>query len=102
MCTKVPSVVFFLISLKYCWQQVSFFIFSVERERKMATKELHVWQRMFLFKLGKAVAEAKMMIVETYENGSVGNSMFCEWFIKFKVDLTWTNNATQEFESDDI
>lgn len=33
----------------------------------MATKELHVWRRMFLFKLGKEVAEAKMMIVETWK-----------------------------------
>ena len=60
------------------------------------------------FKPAKTTAEAKKMIDEIYGDYLTGNSACWEWFVKFKVNLTWRTKHTaavgcpQEFRSADL
>lgn len=53
--------------------------------------KMHV--TLCIFKLGKMTAELKM-VDEVYGVGLVVNSMYCEWFVKFKINLTLRTNLS--------
>lgn len=53
--------------------------------------KMHV--TLYIFKLGKMTAELKM-VDEVYGVGLVGNNMYCEWFMKFKINLTLRTNLS--------
>lgn len=67
-----------LYSFILCWVGE-----KIEEDKKHVT--------LYIFKLGKMTAELKM-VNEVYGVGLVGNSMYYEWFVKFKINLTLRTN----------